>query len=218
MAEVQSDAPTKKVSKTKEADIVSRLTDPKLYTGSHKNRFDENGRGKGIDGRADRVELDGYVDGFKKKKDSTSKTTTSKKSPAIFDKLTDPKLYTGSHKSRFDENGKGLGVNVVVDKEKISDLSDITRPNLHVAPTKSPSKSSTTSTKSSTTSLRKSPSKKSNNGANIFDKLTDPSKYTGTHKNRFDDGGKGRGKAGRSDQVKADGYVNGYKHSGSYDT
>jgi len=81
MAEVQSDSPTKKVSKTKEADIVSRLTDPKLYTGSHKNRFDENGRGKGIDGRADRVELDGYVDGFKKRKIPLVKQRHQKKVP-----------------------------------------------------------------------------------------------------------------------------------------
>ena len=27
-------------------------------------------------------------------------------SPSIFDKLTDPKLYTGAHKNRFDESGK----------------------------------------------------------------------------------------------------------------
>jgi len=33
-------------------DIFSRLTDPKLYTGAHKSRFDvESGKGKGLDGR-----------------------------------------------------------------------------------------------------------------------------------------------------------------------
>lgn len=31
----------------------------------------------------------------------------------------------------------------------------------------------------------------------IFDKLTDSSQYTGTHKHRFDSDGKGRGRAGR---------------------
>lgn len=30
--------------------------------------------------------------------------------PSIFDKLTDPKLYTGAHKARFDQDGKGKGL------------------------------------------------------------------------------------------------------------
>ena len=45
----------------------------------------------------------------------------------------------------------------------------------------------------------------------IFDKLTDTSQYTGSHKNRFDADGKGRGKEGRADTVQPDGYVNGFK-------
>jgi hypothetical protein len=36
----------------------------------------------------------------------------------------------------------------------------------------------------------------------IFDKLTDPSKYTGTHKERFDSSGKGKGIEGRVDRAK----------------
>lgn len=45
--------------------MTARLTDTSKYTGSHKNRFDSDGRGKGIDGRADRVANDGYVQGYK---------------------------------------------------------------------------------------------------------------------------------------------------------
>ena len=37
-------------------------------------------------------------------------------------------------------------------------------------------------------------------GGNIFDRLTDTSTYSGTHKHRFDAEGQGRGLAGR-DQV-----------------
>lgn len=41
------------------------------------------------------------------------------KKQSIFDKLTDPKLYTGSHKHRFDpETGKGRGKAGRVDKEE----------------------------------------------------------------------------------------------------
>lgn len=63
------------MAEEKKASIFDKLTDPNLYTGAHKNRFDENGKGKGIDGRVDRVEADGYVDGFKKT-DKVKKTVS----------------------------------------------------------------------------------------------------------------------------------------------
>jgi len=39
--------------KPKKPDIYSRLTDPKNYTGAHKERFDADGKGKGKAGRTD---------------------------------------------------------------------------------------------------------------------------------------------------------------------
>ncbi|NXT73756.1 TPPP protein, partial [Zapornia atra] len=48
-------------------------------------------------------------------------------------------------------------------------------------------------------------------------RLTDTTKFTGSHKERFDPSGKGKGKAGREDLVDASGYVSGYKHAGTYD-
>ncbi|XP_040573133.1 tubulin polymerization-promoting protein homolog [Lepeophtheirus salmonis] len=60
---------------------------------------------------------------------------------------------------------------------------------------------------SKTTSVTKSPA---------LDRLTDPSRYGGTHKERFDTTGKGKGKVGREDP-KSQGYVSGYKHKGTYD-
>ena len=58
-------------------------------------------------------------------------------------------------------------------------------------------------------------------------RMTDTSKYTGTHKLRFDEEGKGRGLAGRDSVAKGHGmspgsvssqqaYVSGYKHEGTY--
>ena len=32
--------------------VVDRLTDPSKYTGAHKERFDETGKGKGIEGKS----------------------------------------------------------------------------------------------------------------------------------------------------------------------
>ncbi|XP_025044888.2 tubulin polymerization-promoting protein family member 2-like isoform X1 [Pelodiscus sinensis] len=49
------------------------------------------------------------------------------------------------------------------------------------------------------------------------DRLTDTSKYTGSHKERFDESGKGKGIAGREDMTDNSGYVGAYKGSGTYD-
>ena len=48
------------------------------------------------------------------------------------------------------------------------------------------------------------------------DYFTDVSKYTGTHKERFDEQGKGKGKAGREDVVDKSGYVTGFQKEGKF--
>ena len=61
----------------------------------------------------------------------------------------------------------------------------------------------------------------------ILDRLTDTSKYTGSHKHRFDESGHGKGLQGRDAPAKGAGmspgsvgsqasYVSGYKNEGSY--
>uniref|UniRef100_A0A8D8W6W4 TPPP family protein CG45057 n=1 Tax=Cacopsylla melanoneura TaxID=428564 RepID=A0A8D8W6W4_9HEMI len=52
---------------------------------------------------------------------------------------------------------------------------------------------------------------------NTIDRLTDPSRYTGSSKQRFDESGKGKGIAGRKDVVEGAGYVQGYQNKNSYD-
>ncbi|XP_014669949.1 PREDICTED: tubulin polymerization-promoting protein family member 2-like [Priapulus caudatus] len=49
------------------------------------------------------------------------------------------------------------------------------------------------------------------------DRLTDTSKYTGSHKERFDAEGKGKGKVGRKDIDSGSGYVSNYKGEGTFD-
>ncbi|XP_003696054.1 tubulin polymerization-promoting protein homolog [Apis florea] len=51
----------------KAASTVDRLTDVSKYTGSHKQRFDESGKGKGIAGRKDIPDQSGYVQGYQNK-------------------------------------------------------------------------------------------------------------------------------------------------------
>ena len=41
------------------------MTDTSQYTGAHKERFDAEGKGKGMGGREDKVENTGYVNEYK---------------------------------------------------------------------------------------------------------------------------------------------------------
>lgn len=49
------------------------------------------------------------------------------------------------------------------------------------------------------------------------DRLTDTSKYTGAHKERFDESGKGKGREGRDDVTENSGYTGQYKGQETYD-
>ncbi|KAM7419013.1 hypothetical protein PAMA_016230 [Pampus argenteus] len=53
--------------------------------------------------------------------------------------------------------------------------------------------------------------------AAAVERLTDTTKYTGSHKERFDASGKGKGKAGRAEIPDTSGYVTAYKGSGTYE-
>lgn len=47
--------------------------------------------------------------------------------------------------------------------------------------------------------------------------MTDTSQYTGSHAERFDKDGKGKGMDGRVDKADGSGYVGAYKEAGTYD-
>lgn len=57
---------------------------------------------------------------------------------------------------------------------------------------------------------------KANTGG-VYNRLTDHTKYTGAHKERFDAEGKGKGKAGREEANNGTGYVGAYKNKDTYD-
>ncbi|KAH3872254.1 tubulin polymerization-promoting protein family member 3-like [Dreissena polymorpha] len=62
---VAAGGPHVKVVKTSATGGVDHLTDASQYTGSHKERFDASGKGKGLDGRVDKVDDSGYVGNYK---------------------------------------------------------------------------------------------------------------------------------------------------------
>ncbi|CAI5438964.1 unnamed protein product [Caenorhabditis angaria] len=55
------------------------------------------------------------------------------------------------------------------------------------------------------------------NAGGVYSRLTDHTKYTGAHKERFDAEGKGKGKSGRDDAQDNTGYVGAYKNKDTYD-
>jgi hypothetical protein len=71
-------------TKAAHAGVVERLTDTSKYTGSHKERFDSTGRGRGIEGRRDMKDTSGYTAAFKTKlgdKSDGSGSTSPSPSP-----------------------------------------------------------------------------------------------------------------------------------------
>ncbi|UJR10550.1 hypothetical protein I4U23_014750 [Adineta vaga] len=60
------------VTEVTNKDITDRMTDTTQYTGTHKERFDEEGHGKGKEGRSDDIISTGYVQGFKVNNDQIS--------------------------------------------------------------------------------------------------------------------------------------------------
>jgi len=147
-------------------------------------------------------------------------------SPQIFDRLTDPHLFTGAHKHRFDKNGQGRGLNgrdyvgkgsgtrSRANPGAVHDLSQITRSPLPTEKGKSVRKSSsgrgrgrgaTPGSGGRSTPGRRKGSKKKE--PPIFNKLTDSAQYTATHKHRFDPKtGKGKGLDGRDSVRKGSGH------------
>lgn len=141
---------------------------------------------------------------------------------SIFEKLSDPSTFHASHKHRFDPaTGKGLGLQ---GRERICkgsgtglgvpgfDFATMLRENLtKFGSTMSPAKGRSVSPSPGSQSDRNSnlpgmnfspvarPRSTSQTGGSIFDKLSDPKTFQGSHRHRFDQEGKGRGKAGRSE-------------------
>ncbi len=206
----------------KKQNIFDKLTNPDLYTGSHKERFDKDGKGKGLAGRVDEVaqkDLKTMVDtkskttsntnnkvvhsSNKEVKEITEKVSKieikdnkeqTKKQPNIFDKLTNPDLYTGSHKERFDKDGKGKGLAGRIDDVAQKDLKTMVDTKSKINETKGISNKSNKK-------IEEEPKEQTKKQPNIFDKLTNPDLYTGSHKERFDKDGKGKGLVGRTDNV-----------------
>ena len=223
--------------------VYDRLTDPQQFTGAHKHRFGASGEGRGLDGRDSVIKGGGnnsvYMGGavYDLSQIMRSPRTPSAggrksaqppdgASPQIFDRLTDPSLFTGAHKHRFDKKGqgrgldgrdyvgKGSGTNSRANAGAVHDLSQITRGHMPQDRPKSArarsggrgggrgrdrGRGASGGSRGSGCTPRKNDK--------IFNKLTDSTQYTGAHKHRFDSKtGKGKGLGGRDSVQKGGGH------------
>jgi hypothetical protein len=159
---------------TKSTDIFNKLTDPSMYTGHHRQRFDEEGRGLGLAGResvtkgqgawADRRPHGEYTDGgpvpcisqivrSEFDRHSPRAYATSGGSPSY------PSTFSRPRSDRDHQSSDGA-----------LEVEDLQAVDPHAEPP-----------------------------PHVFSKLTNPALFTGHHRNRFDDSGRGRGMQGRDE-------------------
>lgn len=197
---ISAQGPTANATQTATGGIYDKLTDSSLYTGSHKERFNADGTGKGIEGR----------DSISKGKGSHSLKTT-----ASFDSGDHPDEAQAEGDDDLSEEVSRLDVSAAPSKAVKSPAKTTLSysPPAKASPSgSSPARKPAATTRSPTSTTSKSPASKTSPSArgvsptkkaSIFDKLTDSSQYTGSHKNRFNSDGSGRGLAGRDSVAKA---------------
>ena len=217
-------------------EYVDRLTDRNRFTGHHRFRGPGGGpAGKGSDGPG------GATNDFasvvkrsaspspadrRKAQQPPKGVTPTKTKGNIFEKLTDHREYTGYHRHRFDEEGKGKGkagrdtvmkgsgslqnapTAVDTGDEVVRDISQLMRPHLHPAAGSARQKVLSEKAQAGTRrDVSPEPTRAEVKGT-IFERLTDAKLYTGHHKHRFDhETGEGLGLDGRDSLSKGTGSI-----------
>eukprot|EP00771_Trimastix_marina_P000456 gnl/Trimastix_PCT/1477.p1 GENE.gnl/Trimastix_PCT/1477~~gnl/Trimastix_PCT/1477.p1 ORF type:complete len:193 (+),score=24.04 gnl/Trimastix_PCT/1477:82-660(+) len=171
---------------SKRQSIFDRLTDTSLYTGTHKGRFDDNGRGRGKAGRDSVAKGTGH--GALQSFDVPNVTLDRQ----VRQTRAQPQQFS------FD-SASGTDMPALVGRR----TPPASMPRQRTPPPRSPTAAAAGSTAKPTnhaaamgTGAFKATRPQIKKGS-IFDRLTDSSRYTGTHQHRFDAGGRGRGRAGR---------------------
>jgi len=193
--------------------VYDKLTNTALYTGSHKQRFDESGVGKGAAGRQP---IDSGTNELSKITNRTTNHTVAHNT------------YSGSSTNISNSASGGLAkkrgqtavvtasvetLDVKAQKPKRVDAHASNR-SLNQS-SKDVSMSSGSLSGGSKTNLSKSNTKSTSSinkptsgystkqaGASVFDRLTNVSGYTGSHKERFNADGSGKGISGRDAPAK----------------
>ena len=222
---------------TEAPDYVDRLTDRTRFTGHHRFRGPEGGpAGSGSDGPGGATgdfasvvkrSVSPSPASRRKAQQPPRGVTSTNTKGNIFEKLTDHREYTGYHRHRFDEDGRGRGkagrdtvakgagsvVNaptaVDTGDEVVRDISQLMRPHLH--PAAGSARQQLLAQRSprsrADSEVSPEPTRPEVKGT-IFERLTDSKLYTGHHKHRFDpETGEGLGLDGRESLSKGTGSI-----------
>ncbi|GIL71883.1 hypothetical protein Vretifemale_2345 [Volvox reticuliferus] len=180
------------MQKAQHVSIFDKLTDTTLYTGAHKHRFDENGNGRGLAGRDRVAKGAGFIAG------------APGGAVADLSQITRPNLQI-SGAGRAPARGPvlyqcsidgGLGASPLPSPGVPSPGTPSPRPGSVGRGTLRVSHSG--ALKSSGPKPPPARASDAGDGRSIFDRLNDPSSYTGMHRERFSSDGRGRGAVGRT--------------------
>ncbi|XP_026164229.1 tubulin polymerization-promoting protein family member 3-like, partial [Mastacembelus armatus] len=190
-----------KVAKTAAMD---RRTDTSRYTGSHKERFDESGKGKGREGREEIVENTGTLEPQPGEGHHVRRSTAQQ--------TYRPGLQSRSHSAIMLRQKTSR----VITYEEFQRALEELAPKRFKGHSKEEALQSIFKLVEGREPTNVGVTKVAKTAA--MDRLTDTSRYTGSHKERFDESGKGKGREGREEIVENTGYVGAYKNAGTYDT
>lgn len=176
LAHICDKGPIARATIAKTDGIYDKLTNTALYTGTHKNRFDDNGIGRGAEGR---VQITGQI--------AMNKIVNRDTNAAVAHNTFSGPAPTPLQKKRPIGQSTESIVKVVAKKQ------DHHTSNGSLAQQKPMQKS----TSKSSTNISSSNSNISGSKGSVFDRLTNVQGYTGSHKHRFNEDGSGKGVSGR---------------------
>jgi hypothetical protein len=201
LAHVADKGPIARGTVTETSGVYDKLLDTAGYTGMHKERFNADGTGRGLEGRNQPTSTLTQQQITNRSTNSALPSNTqnahtingtSTNSVGAAKKRGQTAVVTGSVEQldmknqppkRADQkasNSNLKGSNMSINKGSNSSLNKKSNSSLNKA---------TTANYSST--------KSGGGGASVFDRLTNVNGYTGTHKERFNADGTGRGISGR---------------------
>jgi len=205
---VSDKAPIARATVTQTGGVYSKLTDTTQYTGSHKNRFDANGTGLGAAGRVtaesgtkDLSQLVNRETNFAVPNSTQNRGTASS--------ATKKRQVTASNESLSSSNVPAKKQDSHTSNGSLSKNASKSTSSMHTSTSSlnrgsnsSINKPTTAGYSHTTTTTATKKAAPSTGGASVFDRLTNTSGYTGSHKERFNADGTGKGLAGRDTAAK----------------
>ncbi|KAJ3031848.1 hypothetical protein HDV00_008104 [Rhizophlyctis rosea] len=175
--------------------VIDRMTDTSMYTGTHKLRFDAEGHGRGLEGRDQPSKTNDLSKITNRDEQASVRGIPASADPAEKGK----KRGHGNVVTASSEH-----LDLVASKPKKTGTTSNRASSTNLAP-KNAGGTTKPTTAGKTYSTVKTTPKTGGSSSSVFNRLTDSSGYTGTHKERFNADGSGRGLAGRDSPSKGAG-------------